>query len=81
LFGNNVMDTHGNENLIGRNVIKFRHRKNWTQEELVVKMQLLGCCMTCGTVANIETCRCSATGKEIIYFTEVFGVRVGELFQ
>ena len=56
------MDTHGNENLIGRNVIKFRHRKNWTQDELVVKMQLLGCCMTCGTLANIETCRCSATG-------------------
>jgi len=29
------MDKHGNENLIGRIAIKFRHRKNWTQEVIL----------------------------------------------
>jgi len=75
------MGTLRNGNFIGRNVIKFRRRKNWTQEILVAKMQLLGCSMTCDAVANIETCRCPATDKEILYFTEAFGVRAGDLFQ
>jgi len=67
-----------NGNFIGQNIIKFRHRKNWTQEILVARMQLLGCCMTCDIIANIENR--PATHEEIMYFAEVFGVRAGELF-
>jgi transcriptional regulator with XRE-family HTH domain len=74
------MDTLRNENSIGRNVIEFRRRKNWTREQLAAKMQLLGCFMTCDSIANIETDRCLATQKEIMYLAEVFGVRVGEFF-
>jgi len=61
-------------NFIGRNIIEFRHRKNWTQETLIAKMQLRGCCMTRDIIANIESCRCSATTKEIMHLAEVFGV-------
>ena len=70
-----------NENVIGRNVIRFRHRKNWTQQELAAKMQLLGCCATCAVIADIEARRCSATEKDIMYFAEVFGVEAGEILQ
>ena len=69
-----------NGNFIGRNIIKFRHRKNWTREVLVAKMQLIGCCMTRDLIANIEVCRCAATEKQIMYFAMVFGVETGALF-
>jgi hypothetical protein len=36
-------------------------------------MQLLGCFMTCDSIANIETERYVATQKEIMYLAEVFG--------
>ena len=74
------MDTLRNGSFIGRNVIEFRRRKNWTREQLAAKMQLLGCFMTCDSIANIETDRYDATQKEIMYLAEVFGVRVGEFF-
>jgi hypothetical protein len=69
-----------NGKYIGRNIIKFRHHKNWTREVLVAKMQLLGCCMTRDIIADIESCRCPATQKEIIYFAEVFEVGACDLF-
>jgi hypothetical protein len=62
------------KNFIGRNVIRFRCRKNWTREQLAAKMQLPGCCMTRDIITNIESRRCPATDIEIIYFAEVFGV-------
>jgi len=74
------MGTLRNGNFIGRNVIEFRRRKNWTREILVAKMQLLGCCMTRDVIANIEYCRCAATERQIIYFAEVFGVQVKAFF-
>jgi hypothetical protein len=48
------MGTLRNGNFIGRNIIRFRRRENWTREILVAKMQLLGCCMTHDIIANIE---------------------------
>ena len=40
-----------------QNVVKFRHRAGWTQDELAAKIQLLGCYMTRDIIANIETWR------------------------
>ena len=67
-------------NVIGRNVARFRYREGWTQEVLAVKMQLLGCYMTRDIIANIESRRSNVTDRQIEFFTEVFGVEVGELF-
>jgi hypothetical protein len=75
------MGAQRNGNFIGRNIIKFRHRKNWTREILVAKMQLLGCCMTRDIIAEIESCRCHATQKEIMHFAEAFGVRADDFFK
>src|SRR5207248_11626924 len=69
-----------NANIVGQNVVKFRHQADWTQDVLAAKMQLLGCYMTREIVANIETRRSSVTDKRIAIFAEVFGVTVGDLF-
>ena len=67
-------------NVIGRNVSRERYQRGWTQAELVVKLQLLGCYMTRDMLASIETRRCAATDKHIEFFAEVFGIEVHQLF-
>ena len=67
-------------NVIGPNVAKFRYQRNWTQDDLVGRLQLLGCYMTRDMLANIETQRCIVTDKQIEFFAHVFGVKEGDLF-
>ena len=71
---------HRDENVIGRSVAKFRYQRGWTQDELVGKLQLLGCYMTRDILANIETQRGPATDRQIEFFAEVFGVKEGDMF-
>jgi transcriptional regulator with XRE-family HTH domain len=71
---------HRDENIIGQNVAKFRYQRGWTQDELVGKLQLLGCYMTRDILANIETKRCIVKDRQIEFFAEVFGVKAGDLF-
>lgn len=67
-------------NVIGRNVSKFRYQRGWTQDDLVGKLQLLGCYMTRDILANIETLRGPVTDMQIEFFAEIFGVTAGDLF-
>ncbi len=69
-----------NLNVIGRNVSRERYQRGWTQAELVVKLQLLGCYMTRDILASIETRRCGVSDKQIEFFAEVFGIEVHRLF-
>jgi transcriptional regulator with XRE-family HTH domain len=69
-----------NANVVGQNVVKFRHRAGWTQDDLVAKMQLLECCMTRDILANIETRRSPVTDERIMLFAQVLGVEIGCLF-
>jgi transcriptional regulator with XRE-family HTH domain len=69
-----------NANVVGQNVVKFRHQAGWTQEELAAKIQLLGCYMTREIVANVETRRSAVTDKRIVIFAEVFCVEINHLF-
>jgi transcriptional regulator with XRE-family HTH domain len=71
---------HRDDNVIGQNIAKFRYQRGWTQDQLVGKLQLLGCYMTRDILANIETRRCVVTDKQIEYLAEVFGVDEGSLF-
>ncbi len=68
------------DNVIGQNVAKYRFQRGWTQDEMVGKLQLLGCYMTRDILANIETQRCIVKDKQIEYFAEIFGVKEGSLF-
>jgi transcriptional regulator with XRE-family HTH domain len=67
-------------NVIGQNVAKFRYQRNWTQEELVAKLQLLGCYMTRDILANIETQRRIVTDVQVRFFAEAFGISITELY-
>jgi transcriptional regulator with XRE-family HTH domain len=69
-----------NLNVIGQNVEKFRHQRGWTREELSAKLQLLGCNITPQILAKIETGRCVVTDTQIVFFSEVFGIPVEDLF-
>jgi hypothetical protein len=57
-------------NLIGPNVIKFRHLRDWTQEQLVSKLQLAGLYITRDILANIELRRVVRFSKQ--EFSAVF---------
>ncbi len=67
-----------NGNIIKQKVKRLRCQNGWTQNELVAKLQLLGCPVTRDILANIETRHSSLTDKQIKYFAEVFGVEAGE---
>jgi transcriptional regulator with XRE-family HTH domain len=69
-----------NSNVVGRNVSRERYQHGWTQDELVTKMQLLGCYMTRDILASIETRRCIVTDKQIEFFAEAFGFQIQQLF-
>jgi len=71
---------HRDANVIGQNVAKFRYERGWTQDELVGKLQLIGCYMTRDILANIETQRCVVTDKQIEFLSEIFGVKEGCFF-
>jgi transcriptional regulator with XRE-family HTH domain len=67
-------------NIIGPTVIKFRHQRGWTQEELVTKLQLVGCYITRDVLANIEVQRSIVTDIHIRAFAEVFRIVEADLF-
>jgi transcriptional regulator with XRE-family HTH domain len=67
-------------NIIGPTVIKFRHQRGWTQEELVTKLQLVGCYITRDVLANIEVQRSVVTDIHIRAFAEVFRIAEADLF-
>ena len=71
---------HHDANVIGPMIVKLRYQNGWTQDDLVAKLQLVGCYMTRDILANVETRRSIATDKQIEFFAAVFGVHVGELF-
>jgi transcriptional regulator with XRE-family HTH domain len=71
---------HRDANVIGKTVAKLRYQRGWTQDELVGKLQLIGCYMTRDILANIETQRSVVTDKQIEFFAEIFCVKEGSLF-
>jgi transcriptional regulator with XRE-family HTH domain len=71
---------HRNSNVIGPAVAKYRYRHGWTQDDLVAKLQILGCNITRDILANIETRRSIATDTQIEFFVEVFGIDIKDLF-
>ena len=71
---------HHDANVIGSTISKLRYQRGWRQDELVAKLQLLGCYMTRDILANIETRRSPVTDTQIEFFCDVFAVKVQDLF-
>jgi transcriptional regulator with XRE-family HTH domain len=67
-------------NIIGPIVARLRYQRSWTQEDLVARLQVLGCYMTRNILASIETRRCPATDIQIEFFAFIFRTSKNELF-
>jgi transcriptional regulator with XRE-family HTH domain len=67
-------------NIVGQNVAKLRHQRGWTQEELALKLRLLGCNVTSQILSHIEIRRCIVTDIQIVFFSEAFSVSIRDLF-
>ena len=68
-------------NLIGPTVVRLRAERNWTQDDLVAHLQIVGDeKVTRSVVANIETRRSTVTDFQVSKFAEAFGVSLPEMF-
>jgi transcriptional regulator with XRE-family HTH domain len=68
------------QNMVGPQVRRLRCVRGWSQEKLAEKLQLLGWDIGRASVAKIESRVVRVHDYELLFFTEVFGVRLDELF-
>lgn len=64
---------------VGKCVKSLRKKNRWTQEQLAIKLQLVGCDMTRSAIAKIEVGQRSLYPDEVKAFLNVFRVSVEEL--
>jgi transcriptional regulator with XRE-family HTH domain len=69
-----------NLNVVGKNIAKLRQQRRWTRGALAAKLQLLGCNITPGVLARIESGRCAVTNAQIVFFSEVFDLPIEQLY-
>jgi len=56
------------------------YQRNWTQDDLVGKLQLVGCYMTRDILASIEHNAARRRTSRLSFFAHVLGVKEGDLF-
>lgn len=66
---------------IGRNIQNIRINQNMTQQEVVVKLQLMGSIMSRSTLANIETGRRNIKASDLKALQRIFDVDYEEFFR
>jgi hypothetical protein len=66
-------------NLIGPQVRRFRWMRNWSQEELTLKLQIMGWNVCRGRVARIEAGEAWVSDIEHLLFAKVFQVKMEDL--
>ncbi len=67
-------------NIIGKNVRKLRKENNWSQQELSVKLELLGVYVCRGSISRIEDQTRTVTDIELLALAKAFGITVDQLF-
>ncbi len=67
-------------NMVGKNVRKLRKANNWSQQELSVRLELLGVYVCRGSISRIEDMSRTVTDIELFALAKVFKVSVDELF-
>ena len=68
-------------NIVGSNVRRIRESKNWTQDQLAAKCNLIQWNISRGTVAKIESKVRRITDLEIKLLVQVLDVEIDELFK
>ncbi len=65
---------------MGKNIQTTRMKRNMTQADLVIKMQLKGSNMSRSTLANIESGRRNIRASDLRIIKEILAVEYDELF-
>ena len=68
-------------NITGRQIKLARHRKNITQEDLAIQLQMLGFKHTRNTIAKIESGFRQVTDLELRAIARVLSVSITSLFK
>ena len=71
----------GNANASGRRIKELREAAGLSQEQLAAKIQLPGLNLNQKAISRIETGDRVVPDFELIFFSEVFGVPVGNLLE
>ena len=69
------------QNLIGENVRRLRKENGMSQQQLSVKLELLGVYVCRGSISRIEDRTRTVTDIELLALSKVFGVDLTELFK
>ena len=70
-----------NLNVIGPEVRRLRSRRNWSQNDLAIKLQLLGMDdATRGKISKIESRLVWVSDDDLIYLARALGVGTEELY-
>jgi hypothetical protein len=70
-----------NLNLIGPKVRRIRHQRSWSQNDLAIRLQLLGMDEgTRGRVSKIEARLVWVSDEDMIYLARALKVEVGDLY-
>jgi transcriptional regulator with XRE-family HTH domain len=67
-------------NLIGPQLRKLRFKHDWSQNDLAIKLQLIGFDVGRSTIAKIEARLVWVGDWQLFYFTRVFKVELDELY-
>ena len=67
-------------NIVGLQVRKFRERKGWTQNQLAIKLQLLGWDTSRESVTRLENHSRRLTDLELFIVAKILGVKTDDLF-
>lgn len=69
-----------NLNVIGPEVRRLRSRRNWSQNDLAIKLQLLGADVTRVKVSKIEARLVWVSDDDLIFLSRALGVGVEDLY-
>lgn len=70
-----------NHNVIGPQVRRLRSQRSWSQNDLAIKLQLLGMeTATRGKISKLEARLIYATDDDLIFLARCLGVSVEELY-
>jgi transcriptional regulator with XRE-family HTH domain len=67
-------------NVIGSQVRKLRYTRQWTQQQLAIRLQCLGWDASRELIAEIERRNHRVGDLQILYLADTFGVSIPELY-
>ena len=70
----------GKNNIVGDMVRQCREERNWSQEELSAKLELMGVYVCRGSFSRIESGTRTVTDIELYALANAFGITLDELF-